>query len=303
VKVPRLVTAGLVALGLLGVGCPCPSGPEVVHVRSLQLLGDSAGAGALGEAGLDRAAVEDAVRSALASAGFQIGDGRCPHAVGIDIAALRLAPGGSVGPRAELALEVVLRPAEDGPAPHSEVGSASVPLAAFGNRPRDAWKRALADASQRAATGLAAALRAEAKTVDGLVADLSAKDPRVREEAVRVLGERKSRQAVPALIDRLGKEDARVVLRIVAALAQIGDERAVPALIDLGHESDPATSLSLVRFIADIGGAEAEGYLLTLASGHPDPRVRDAAREALDELARRAKDAPVAARSAKMPAP
>jgi hypothetical protein len=303
VKVPRLAfAAALVAVGLVGLGCPCPSGPEAVHVRSVQLLGDARVAGALAESGLDRAAVEQEVRGALGAAGFQLGDGRCPHAVGIEVSTLRISSGGSVGPRAELALEVVLRPAEEGPAPHSEVGNASIPIAAFGNRPRDAWRRALSDASQRAAGGLAAALRAEAKTVDGLVADLAAKDPRTREEAVRVLGERRSRQAVPALIDRLGKEDLRIGQRIVATLAQIGDERAVPALIELTRSSDPA-GLSLVRFIADIGGPEAEGYLLTLASGHPDPRVRDAAQEALDELARRAKDAPVAARSAKMPAP
>jgi hypothetical protein len=301
--VPRALIAGLVAAGLVGLGCPCPSGPEVIHVRNVQLLGDSGASAALAETGLDRAAIEEAVRGALAGAGFQIGDGRCPHSVGIDVAGLRIAPAGNVGARAELALEVVLRAAQEGPAPRSEIGSASVPIAAFGNRPRDAWRRALADAAQRAAGGLAAALRAEAKTVDGLVADLSAKDPRTREEAVRVLGERKSRQAVPTLVDRLEKEDVRLADRIVAALAQIGDERAVPALIDLTHSADPAASLNLVRFIADIGGAEAEGYLLTLASGHPDRRVRDAARAALDELAQRAKDAPVAARSAKMPAP
>jgi hypothetical protein len=288
-------------MGLLA-GCPCPSGPEGLHVRSVQLVGEPGAAGALAEAGLDRAAVEEALRAALASAGFRLGDGRCPHAAGVRVSTLRIAPGGSAGPRVELSLEVVLRPAEEGPAARSEVGSASVPIAAFGG-PRDAWRRALTDAAQRASSGLASGLRAEGKSVDALVADLGAKDPRVREEAVRVLGERRSREAVPALIGRLGKEDPRVGHRVIGALAQIGDERAVPALIELSSSDDAALTARLVRFIGDIGGAEAEAYLLTLASGHPDRRVREAAQEALGELAQRAKDAPVAARSAKMPAP
>jgi hypothetical protein len=266
------------------------------------LVGDGEAAGALAETGIDRAAVEEEVRGALASSGFQLGDGRCPHAAGVELTTLRVAPGSGVGPRAEISLEVVLRPAEEGPPPRSEVGSASVPISAFG-APRDAWRRALSDAARRASVGLAAALRAEGKSVEALVGDLGAKDPRVREEAVRVLGERRSRAAVPALIGRLGKEDPRVGHRVVGALAQIGDERAVPALIELSGSSDSGVTTRLARFIGDIGGPEAEGYLLTLSSGHPDVRVRQAAHDALEELAQRAKDAPVAARSAKMPAP
>jgi HEAT repeat protein len=85
------------------------------------------------------------------------------------------------------------------------------------------------------------------------------------------------------------------VHRIVAALAQIGDERAVGPLIDLSRGSDAAVTARLARFIGDIGGAEAEGYLLTLASGHSDARVRDAARKALDDLGARAQEAALAA--------
>lgn len=84
--------------------------------------------------------------------------------------------------------------------------------------------------------------------------------------------------------------------RIVAALAQIGDERAVPALIELSGSDDPALAGRLVRYVGDIGGPEAEAYLLTLASGHPDRRIRTAAREALDEMRARANEASVASR-------
>jgi hypothetical protein len=292
-----------VLAGVLALACACSSGPEAIHVRSVRVV-DAADAGpALGEAGLDAAALEEAVRAALGSAGFRLGDGRRPHAAGIDLASLRIVPGGSVGPRAEIALEVVLRPAEEGPPARSERGSASVPISAF-RSPAEAWRRALTDAAGHAAQGLAASVRAEAKGAEDLIADLASKDARVREEAVRVLGERRSRQAVPALIARLDKEEPRVAHKVIGALGQIGDERAIPALIELSHATtDAALTARLVRFIGDIGGAEAEGYLLTLSSGHPDRRVRAAAREALDELSQRAKEAPVAARSDKMPAP
>lgn len=297
----RVAIAACAVAGLLGVGCrPCGSGPESVHLRTVQLV-DGAARTALGEAGLDPSSVEAAVRSALSSAGFQLGDGRCAYAAGVEVSALRIGPGAGAGPSAELALEVVLRPFAEGPAPRSELGEASVPLGLAG--PRDAWRRALAAAAERAASGLAVGLRADGKTVDGLVADLSAKDPRFRQAAARVLGERRAREAVPALVARLGHEDPRLTRHVVAALAQIGDERAVPALIDLSGSGDPGVTARLVPFIGDLGGAEAEAYLLTLASGHPDPRVRAAAGAALDALARRGKDAPVAHRSAKMPAP
>jgi hypothetical protein len=38
--------------------------------------------------------------------------------------------------------------------------------------------------------------------------------------------------------------------------------------------------------VGDIGGPEAEAYLETLAAGHPDPLVAQAAREALRDVRR-----------------
>lgn len=290
---PRRRAAVLVA-GALALAGACAVGPEPIHVRDVRLATGTTSA-AVGEAGLDGTAVVDAVRTALSRNGFKLKDGGRPHVAGADVPSLRVLAGGAAGPRAEVTVEVVLAPVDPGAPSRREVASVAVPLAAFPT-PRDAWRRALADAAERAAQGLALGVRAEGKGTDGLVADLAARDPRVREQAIRILGERRSREAVPALVARLDKEDARLGHRIVGALAQIGDPRAVPALIDLSRGSDPGLGLRLVRFIGDIGGGEAEGYLLTLASGHPDARVRQAAREALDELAARAKDAPVAAR-------
>jgi hypothetical protein len=288
----RRVVRGLAAT-LLAAACACGGGPEPIHVRAVRLAHTGAAA-PLDEAGLDGAAVEDAVRTALAAAGFRTGDGSRPHVAAVDLAALRVVPDAG-GPGAEVTLEIVLTPAQPGgEAPRRETAAASVPLASAAT-PRDAWRRALAAAAMRSAEGIAIGLRAESKKTDGLVADLGSKDLRIREQAVRVLGERRAREAVPALLDQLKREDSHLAHRVVAALAQIGDPRAVPALIDLSQSTDPSLALRLLRYIGDIGGGEAQGYLLTLASGHPDPRMRLVAREALEELEARAKEAPVAA--------
>jgi HEAT repeat protein len=77
-----------------------------------------------------------------------------------------------------------------------------------------------------------------------------------------------------------------VAHRAVGALAQIKDPRAVPALIDLCRGGDSALTLRMARIVADIGGRDAEGWLLVLQVSHPDPRVREVAGEALDELRR-----------------
>jgi hypothetical protein len=55
----------------------------------------------------------------------------------------------------------------------------------------------------------------------------------------------------------------------------------------MSRAGDAALVARVARVVGDIGGQEAQGYLLTLEAGHPDPRVRVAAREALGELATR----------------
>jgi hypothetical protein len=46
--------------------------------------------------------------------------------------------------------------------------------------------------------------------------------------------------------------------------------------------------------VGDIGGADAQAWLLTIASGHPDEVVRGAAKEALAEMSARERQQPVA---------
>ena len=274
---------------LLAAACS-RGGPGSIHVVSVRVTGPPLG-DALRETGLDEEKIEAAGREGLSGAGFRVADGKRPHRAEISVAAVRFVPPESPGasPRVEAAVEIALSPAEPGGGGAArETGISAVAIS--GGDPRDAWRTAVQRAARQAADGLALAYAEEAKPLDKLVADLSSEDPRVRDHAVRVLAERRSPEAVPALLERLKDEDRRVVHRAVGALAQIGDQRAVPPLIELSRSGDPALTARIARIIGDLGGEEAEGYLLTLEAGHPDPRVRTAAREALADLEARAKD-------------
>jgi HEAT repeat protein len=280
------------ALSLALLGAACSRGPAPVHVASVRIAGGNVAA-PLREAGLDDSAVEAASREGLGAAGFSLGQGGRPYRADVDVVGVRLVPPDAPGgpPRVEVAVGIELTPTEagNGGGGRRETGSGTAPLA--GGDPRAAWRSALGVAARQAADGLALGFAEEGKPLKKLIADLESRDARVRDHAVRVLADRKSAAAVPAIIERLRDDDRAVVRRAIGALAQIGDERAVAPLIELSQSDDPALTARVARLIGDIGGAEAEGYLLTIESGHPDPRVRAAAREALGELRARAQQA------------
>lgn len=269
----------------------CAQGPGPVHVVSVAVEGGSS-AEPLREAGIGGGALDEAARLALRDAGFALGDGPRPHRAEVQVLAVRLAPPDAAGrpARVEVVVEIGLASVAPGKVSTArETGTGAAPLE--GSTPGSAWSAALTGATREAAHGLALAFAEDAKPLAKVIADLSAKDRRLRDQAVRVVAERRSREAVPALLQRLQDEDPQIAHRTVGALAQIGDERAVGPLIDLSRTGDPMLAARVARLIGDIGGPEAEGYLLTLEAGHPDRRVRVAAREALGEMAERERQA------------
>jgi HEAT repeat protein len=197
-------------------------------------------------------------------------------------------PGGpaeSAAPRWEVALELEVSPLS---------GEGSLREAARWAEPvrraqgeAQALRMAVAGAARKAAGSLAVALAEAAKPDAEVIADLESGDPRIRDFAVRVLADRKKPAAVPPLLARLRDPDPEVVERAVGALAQIRDPRAVGPLIELTHRREGPFVAQLVRIVADIGGPEAEAFLSTMASGHPEPLVRQAAEEGLADLRRR----------------
>lgn len=108
--------------------------------------------------------------------------------------------------------------------------------------------------------------------------------------AIERAGEKKNKAMVPSLMKLVQAEEQPVtVLRAVGALVAIGDRRAVPTLIDLTKRKDPLFIQQIIFALARLGGSEVEGYLVTMASGHPDELIQKAAGEALAEMKKKAK--------------
>ncbi len=281
---PRSLAAVLlVSVASVAGGCrrgsPSVSEPKVaagVHEEALRAVG------------LDPRALREAARAALRGAGFRVVDEGGDYRARVEI--LEVSASGR-GPY-EIAVELQLLGGEAAsPRSLADTGVGTVPRSAPGERDAPAWREAFSAAVADASGSLRRALAAEGRSTEQLLGELDDQDPRRREQAIRVLGERRSREAVPALIARLGDPDLRLAERAAGALAQIGDPRAVGPIIDFTQRLDDGPyAPRYVRIIGDLGGSEARGYLLTLESGLVDPEVREAAREALRELEARERE-------------
>ncbi len=123
---------------------------------------------------------------------------------------------------------------------------------------------------------------------EDLMGALKSSDERLQLFATQRLGERKVKAAVEPLIQLLDeKTKPELALRAVGALILIGDPRAAEPMIELARNKDPHFVLQVVYALGSLGGPTAEGYLVTLASGHPVEAVRRGAEDALAELARK----------------
>jgi hypothetical protein len=270
------------AVVLAGLGLACGRGAaHVTSVRASVGLQEEA----LRAAGLDRAALERCAREELAAAGFRLGEGRRSYRARLGVVSVSIGRGGEAGPVAEMVVELELEPLRADRSASTLVETGTGVVRIDPRKRQEAWRDALGAAVRQASAGLALAFSEEAKPAVAIVTDLGSDNPRVREEAIRVLGDRRSVEAIPSLIERLRDPDPLLAERAAGALAQIGDPRAVGPLIDYSRRRDDgAYTARFARIVGDIGGGEARGYLQTLESGHPDARVREAAREALQEL-------------------
>ena len=155
----------------------------------------------------------------------------------------------------------------------------------------EAFRHALDLALEDAARLVALQLGAARKSDEELIADLEHEDPAVRDLAIRVLTERKSTAAVRYLIERLDDEDRNVQLRAIGALVEIGDPSAVPALVDATSQRDASFVAQVAYALGEFGDENAEAFLFTASTGHPEPAVRRAAAEALENLRKRRQEA------------
>ncbi len=111
---------------------------------------------------------------------------------------------------------------------------------------------------------------------------IGAKDTELRDEAIRIAGERRDRATVPCLLPMLKTEEQALRDGVVGALAEIGDERAVKPLAELAKFGDLDELPKILDALSRIGGAEALSYLEFVSGGHPSPEIRDLAKRALE---------------------
>ena len=151
---------------------------------------------------------------------------------------------------------------------------------------QEAARRALDQVMDRLVKEARVQLDARKRDDARLVKDLRAQDPLVRDAALSALVARRNRGAIPALVERLRGDDPLEVRRAIGGLVELQAREAVPELIEISRGKDPGFLRELVYALGAIGGDEAQAYLYTMAQGHDQPAVRDAARQALEEMER-----------------
>jgi hypothetical protein len=109
-------------------------------------------------------------------------------------------------------------------------------------------------------------------------------DSDLRGVAIRVLGARQDREAVPALLPLLKDPEMEIRDKTIGALLQIGDRRAVKALCASAQFQDTFELGKILEAVATLGGEEARAYLEFVASGHQSEQIRGEAKRALARL-------------------
>ncbi len=275
------------AFALAAGGCRSKPAPCVITGVSID---EAPGPSWTAAVGMEREALRRIALDAFSrTPGFEVpaaepakGAPRCRGAIALEEARLTLRGAGS---QAEVLVRMEVDPGEGADRVADTVRGTE--MVAPGESTGSAFRRAIQSSALRAAHGLALALAESRKPDEEVLRDLDSGDPKVRELAVGVLADRKNPAAVPGLIARLQDPDPAIADRAVGALAQIGDPRGVGPIIELSRRREGPFVAQMVRAVGDIGGSEAEAYLETMATGHPDPLVVEAAKAALRDAQRR----------------
>ena len=132
------------------------------------------------------------------------------------------------------------------------------------------------------------------RTLEALRGALRDEDAGVRKLAIFALAELRDHDSVPAITGALGDPHADVRWNAALSLARLGDPAGVPVLLGLLADADRGTpagapdadpvdlALNAIRGLALLRPAGARQPLERAAASAADPRVREAARLALD---------------------
>jgi hypothetical protein len=138
--------------------------------------------------------------------------------------------------------------------------------------------------------GFAARRRLESGSAEAVHAALLADGGELREEAIRLAGERRLRDEVPALLKLLSDPDEPTRDAALGALIAMREPRAVTELTRTRSQRDRREMRKIVEAIGILGGREAEDYLAFVAQTNDDEEIRAAAAAAKARLERHATD-------------
>jgi HEAT repeat protein len=125
----------------------------------------------------------------------------------------------------------------------------------------------------------------------GVHAALVADGGELREEAIRVVGERQLRDEAPTLLKLLNDDDETIRDAALGSLIALRDRRAVTELTRTRSLRDRREMRKIIEAISILGGQEAEEYLSFVAATHDDDEIRAEATAARTRLLRRQGDA------------
>ncbi len=127
----------------------------------------------------------------------------------------------------------------------------------------------------------------DAKAVDYLVRAASDGDLSVRVKAIDVIGDARTKAAVPLLVQQLFMRDTTLATKqhILASLGKIGDDHATKPIVDfLARDVDPSVRGSAVYALGEIGDRAALPTLERLVKSAPDENFRSLAQSAIRKI-------------------
>jgi hypothetical protein len=139
--------------------------------------------------------------------------------------------------------------------------------------------------------GVAARHRLQEGSPSALHAALVGDAGDLREEAIRVVGERQIRSEVPALLKMLSDPDETVRDAALGALIAMHEQSAVHELAQSRSLRDRREMRKIIEAISILGGQEADQYLSFIAATHDDDEIRADAAAARTRMQRREAEA------------
>ncbi len=317
----RLMLAAALAVALATPACKRKAGsPPTATAAPRPALGsiviENLALPRPGEDRIDADALEKDVRQALMASGmFTATGGNVDAGAGVGVAArarvavtaetVELDTKGEA--RAQVRVRVDSRPADAPGAISFDVGGQGVePYVVQPGKARGGAavepppKPSVTALATRIARDLIEGVAARHRLQDGsptaLHAALVADGGELREEAIRIAGERQLRDEVPTLLKLLGDDDESVRDAALGALIAMRDRRAVRELTQSRSLRDRREMRKIIEAISILGGQEADEYLSFVAATHDDDEIRGEAAAARARLQRREAEAGTAAR-------